>query len=71
MRNYALPLAVAVLCTYSAPAFSGPAKVRSLQTAVDPYYEGHSVSSGFGPECKELSKACIQEQLEELGLGPN
>jgi hypothetical protein len=65
MRNYALALAAAVLCAYSAPAFSRPAKVQSLQTAVDPYKEGRSVSSGIGPECKELSKTCIQEQLGE------
>jgi hypothetical protein len=65
MRNYAIAPAAAALCAYSAPAFSRPAKVQSLQTAVDPYNEGRSVSSGFGSECKELSKACIQEQLDE------
>jgi hypothetical protein len=72
MRNYALALAAAVLCAYSVPAFSRPTKVQSLQTAVDPYAvdplnEGRSVSSGIGPECKELSKTCIQEQLDRQG----
>jgi hypothetical protein len=67
MHNYTLALATAALCAYSAPAFSQPAEVQSLLTAEDPFNEGRSVSSGFGPECKELSKACIEEQLVEQG----
>ena len=65
MRIFASILAAAVLCACSAPAFSRSAHTQSLQTGVNssPSSEGRSVSSGFGPECKELSKSCVQEQI--------
>ncbi len=67
MRKYdAVALAVGMLCGFSTSAFSQPAEIQSLQTGQTPC-EGRSVFSVLGQECKDLSKAGVDEQIKTGG----
>jgi hypothetical protein len=67
MRRYdALALAIGMLCGFSTSAFSQPVEIQSLQADQNPC-EGRSVFSVLGQECKDLSKACVDEQIKSGG----
>jgi hypothetical protein len=63
MRRYdGLALSIGMLCGFSTPAFSQSVEIQSLQMGENPC-EGRSVFSVLGQECKDLSKACVDEQI--------